>query len=306
MKIKYCDSIIKGAVVFFMLLLLSACCSKGLSRGEKYADFRDMKIHYIDTGKGMPVIVLIHGWSCDISAWRFQIAELEKKYRVIALDLPGHGLSSKPVLKYDQPLFAESVKAVMDDAGVKKAVVMGHSMGFPVSRHFLERYPEMVSGLCIVDGYYQRVPEDPEKLAEWKKMNQDFLKLFTSEDRNKNIENFLSSLFVKETSPELKKEITSGMLSTPAHVADSALAETSRPEAWKDVRSDVPTLAVFARNKDLPTDNEKYLKSLYPRLEYHEWDNAGHFLMMEQPERFNSVFIKFIEKNAPDLKSGLN
>ena len=72
--------------------------------------------------------------------------------RVIALDLPGHGQSDKPKLDYSMDLFARSVDAVMKKAGVKRAVLVGHSMGTPIARQFYRLHPEKTQGIVVVDG----------------------------------------------------------------------------------------------------------------------------------------------------------
>src|SRR5688572_29145083 len=74
-------------------------------------------VYYESGGKGEPAIVLIHGWSCDLTFWRMQRPALEKEFRVLAVDLPGHGRSGKPAVAYDAPRFARAVIAAMRDAG---------------------------------------------------------------------------------------------------------------------------------------------------------------------------------------------
>jgi pimeloyl-ACP methyl ester carboxylesterase len=71
---------------------------------------------------------------------------------VIALDLPGHGQSDKPQIAYTMDLFANAIDAVMRDAKVERAVLVGHSMGTPVARQFYRKYPQKTLAIVIVDG----------------------------------------------------------------------------------------------------------------------------------------------------------
>src|SRR5438876_542984 len=87
------------------------------------------RVHYKSYGKGREALVLIHGWTCNLNYWREQIPDFAKRNRVIAIDLPGHGLSDKPQVAYSMDLFARAVEAVMRDAKVDWAVLVGHSMG---------------------------------------------------------------------------------------------------------------------------------------------------------------------------------
>src|SRR5438094_10655765 len=98
------------------------------------------RVHYESYGKGADAIVFIHGWTCDLTFWRGQAPVYEKR-RSLLIDLPGHGQSAKPDVAYTQERFARAVEAVLRDAGVTRAVLVGHSMGFPVAFTFLRLFP---------------------------------------------------------------------------------------------------------------------------------------------------------------------
>src|SRR5688500_4326217 len=99
---------------------------------SQFATYDGNRVRYESVGSGREAIVLVHGWSGATSVWRFQVPELAKRARVIALDLPGHGASDKPETAYSMDFFAGAVEAVMLDAGVDRAVLVGHSMGTPI------------------------------------------------------------------------------------------------------------------------------------------------------------------------------
>jgi alpha-beta hydrolase superfamily lysophospholipase len=111
------------------LILLAASFVSAQNPDKKltFAKLNSTQIHYESHGKGKEALVLVHGWGCNLNHWRDQIPELSKRNRVIALDLPGHGLSDKPETNYDMDLFAAAIEAVMKDAGVERAVLVGHS-----------------------------------------------------------------------------------------------------------------------------------------------------------------------------------
>ena len=94
-----------------------------------------MTIHSTSTGKGSKTLVLVHGWTCDETSWAANVPELAKHYRVITLDLPGHGKSGSPKDgKITMDLFARAVEAVRAEQKVDKIILVGHSMGTPVIR----------------------------------------------------------------------------------------------------------------------------------------------------------------------------
>ncbi len=258
----------------------------------------DISIHYTANGTGSPVLMFIHGWSCDGTVWRYQTAYFKKSSRVIAIDLPGHGQSGAPIRAYTFDLFADAVKQVLDAENVEQAVLVGHSMGFPVARRFAKKYPAMVQALCIVDGAYFRVPKNPKDRKEWKVQTSEFVKGFSGPGREAYTRQFLDSLYVAQTPEKLKKEIEAKVLSTPEHVACSAMNEMIDPENWHEFSLPIPALAVYAVSPDIPSDNRQYLSKLFPSLEYSLWGDAGHFLMMEQPDRFNRILAGFLKETA--------
>src|SRR6185436_585820 len=124
-----------------------------LASSASAASVDGMNIHSTSTGSGKATLVLVHGWTCDASSWDAQVPVLAKKYRVITLDLPGHGRSGSPKDgKFSMDLFARAVEAVRAEAGADKIVLVGHSMGAPVIRQYARLYPGHVAGLIAVDG----------------------------------------------------------------------------------------------------------------------------------------------------------
>ena len=108
------------------------------------------KVRYADVGKGR-VVVLIHGFLESLEVWFGNgfAQSLAKHYRVIAIDLPGHGKSECVGYVHRMERIAKVVKDVMDEIGLRRYTVVGHSMGGYVALAFAEKYPEHVSGLCL-------------------------------------------------------------------------------------------------------------------------------------------------------------
>src|ERR1700683_31319 len=96
----------------FLNLLFAISIAVGLSA----ATVDGIKIHLTVAGKGPKTVILVHGWTCDETTWNAQVPELSKQYRVLTLDLPGHGQSGAPKDgKLSMELFARSVEAVRKD-----------------------------------------------------------------------------------------------------------------------------------------------------------------------------------------------
>lgn len=107
------------------------------------------EVAYVDKGEGQ-AIILIHGLGSYIPAWKKTIPALTEKYRVIALDLPGFGKSSKDVDSYSIPFFAKTVADLQDSLGIKKAAWIGHSMGSQIALRAAVDYPDKISRLVLL------------------------------------------------------------------------------------------------------------------------------------------------------------
>ena len=108
-----------------------------------------VNVAYTDTGKG-PAVMLIHGLGSYIPAWKQNIPALAEKHRVIALDLPGYGKSSKSEDSYSIPFFAETVAELQDSLGIARAAWIGHSMGGQIAIEGALRYPEKIRELVLI------------------------------------------------------------------------------------------------------------------------------------------------------------
>src|SRR5262245_41584751 len=107
---------------------------------DHFAKLDAMRVHYQNYGKGKDALVFVHGWTCNLTFWKANIPAFADQTRVIAIDLPGHGQSDKPQVTYSMDLFASAIDAVLRDAKVERATLVGHSMGTPVIRQFYRKY----------------------------------------------------------------------------------------------------------------------------------------------------------------------
>lgn len=293
------------SIVFFLSPLLVLCCllsctpNVDIKEGQHhFVELDGLRLHYVRYGKGQEAIVFIHGWTCDSSFWRFQIPAFKKGSNLIVVDLPGHGQSDKPPIVYTQDLFARAVNATLVDAGIERVVLVGHSMGMSVARQFIRKYPDKARSLVNVAGAFYRMPKDQLKLRAWMEGNAGFVQRFKGPDYKAVAGRFIDSMFVEETPVQLREQIKAVMLSTPQHVAVSALEAFGDPRLWQEDAVTLPTLAIYAQRSDLPADTGSYLRRLFPNLEFQQWEGCGHFLFMEQPARFNKTLLEFLAEHG--------
>ncbi len=247
------------------------------------------RVHYLNYGKGDTALVLIHGWTCNAENWSGQVQEFAKRNRVIAIDLPGHGQSDKPQITYSMDLFARAVDAVMNDAKVKRAVLVGHSMGTPVARQFYRKYPTKTLAIVVVDGALRPFGDK----ATMDRMVDNF--------RGPNYKDVVSKMFAglmgPGITPDARQQINESALSTPQYVVIGAMEGMVDQSIWKDDKVEVPVLAILAKNPFYPSNIEESYRGVAPNLEFHMWEGVGHFIMMEKPREFNSTVLTFLAKN---------
>lgn len=270
-----------------LLVAVTIVSTPGNTR-ERFATLDGAKVFYTDSGSGDDVVVLVHGWTCDSTFWRLQQPALSRASRVIALDLPGHGRSDKPEVDYTQEHFARAVDAVMRDAKVSRATIVGHSMGVTVARQFYRRYPEKTAALVFVDGAL-RLPAPKERMAK-------FYEPLRGPDYAKLAAGAFDGMLGTRMPAELKEEYKRAMLSTPQRVVVGTADHMLDDAVWATDPIRVPVLAIFAKSPSWKEDNEAFVRGLAPDVDYQMWDGVGHFLMIEEAERFNDAVAAFLRR----------
>src|SRR3954454_1886268 len=147
----------------------------------RIAMFDNSRVRYQSYGKGPKAVVFVHGWISDSSFWTRNIPGIAAERRVITLDLPGHGGSDAPKIDYTQQYFARALDAVLFDAKVSRAVLVGHNMGAPVVRQYLADHPAKVGGLILVDPAITK-PAGPEEMEQRKARRAPFLDSLRGDD----------------------------------------------------------------------------------------------------------------------------
>ncbi len=291
MKVRSSHSIVhlfsKGAVLLALLsTMLFAAPARSAELKSHFAEFDGIKVHYQTSGKGKEALIFVHGWTCNTDFWRGQTSAFPGAH-VIAIDLPGHGKSDKPQTDYTMDYFARSIEAVMRDAKVTRAVLVGHSMGTPIVRQFYRLYPEKTLALVIVDGGL--------RMFAPKEQTEQFLTMLRT-NYKAAAQPMVEGMLMPIKDEKLKVEIRTAMQSTPEHVAVSAMVNMADEKLYEKDPIKVPVLAVLAKSPFWPTDTEQFLRSVAPNLEFYMWDNVSHFLMMEKPQEFNQTLKSFLVK----------
>lgn len=304
----------------FLLLLLAACSPyKNLTKISsmsdlkydypvKYAELNDgIRLAYIDEGKGSETILMIHGLGSYLPAWKKNISELSKNYRVIAVDLPGYGKSSKAPHSGLMTFYAGVIGELIQKLDLGPVNLAGHSMGGQISMVLALEKPELVKRLILVD------PAGFESFTAGQKnwfkdvMTPNLVRLTTVEA----IESNLASNFYRM--PEDAKFMIEDRIAMRdasdfdnycLAVARSVHGMVDEAVLEKIPQIKTPTLIFFGEN-DMLIPN-RYLNpgftskiaengaALIKGSKLVMVPKCGHFMMFEKPEVFNTETRNFI------------
>lgn len=286
------------AVFASMLLLCVACKPKTIADiPSQYVTLEDgSKVHYKVCGSGGITLLFVHGFGCDVNVWEKQYeAFRHDTIRMVFVDLPGYGQSDKPETAYTLDYFADAVKAVIDQLQLRRVVLVGHSLGTPVCRQVVFKYPDISAALCDIDGVYCFYSDDSDS-ANYRHQINDFVEMFHGEGYKKNIIDFVSTLSGPFTPEWVMTYALSTMPHTEENVAYSTMSNLVDPAYWTGEKINIPTLILCTRNSGLDADNKLKMDELYNDATYVELANTGHFIMMEDAGIFNNLLERSYEK----------
>jgi pimeloyl-ACP methyl ester carboxylesterase len=240
-------------------------------------------VQYRVYGSGEPTLVLIHGWSGDSNYWREQVPVFKQKHAVITIDLAGHGGSSAGRTDWSMAHFGRDVATALGAVPSQKLILIGHSMGGPVSLEAARLLKDRVIGIIGVDTFLTIGAPAPTR-AQVDAIVKPFESDFIGETRGL----VTSKLFAANGNHQLADKIGYDMSLSPPQVAVPALRavlEYDFTDALQEIS--VPIVAI---NSDLGGPlNETRIRKVLPKFRATILPGTGHFPMMEDPARFNPV-----------------
>ena len=305
-------------IVAFALAGLSACqnmgadtkvaassAAGGISEGS-FTTSDGVKLHYREAGKGQP-LVMIPGWSQTAAQFKHQLTGLSDKYRVIAIDMRGHGESSKPTHGYRIHRLSADVHEFLVAKGLSNVVLAGHSMGSSVIWGYWELYGgDRLSKLVLIDQMpmitANPIWADQEKTDSGAILDKNSLYDVTNSlagaDGVKTTEGFITGMFTKAYSRDELNWAIQQNLKFPRPYAARLLYDHATND-WRDVlpRINVPTLIVGGKTSLVGWKSQQWMGTQIKgsRVEiFEEAEGGNHFMFMENPDKFNRIVREFI------------
>ena len=251
-----------------------------------------LSIAYDVRGKGDTALVFVHCWACDRSFWHNQLDAFAHSYEVVSLDLGGHGASDATRKSWTILGLAGDVQAVVEWLDLKRVILVGHSMGGPVSLEAARRMPGRVVGVILVDTVQNAeagpTREQADKLAT--QLQADFKNAMAG---------FIRAAFTKEADPQVIEWVVSKGCSANQSVTLALLHDFPNLNLQRllaGVKAPVRGLNC-APPMAPPT-------AIGVNRKYADYDavvvqDVGHFMMLERPDVFNAQLEKLLRSFAP-------
>ncbi len=269
-------------------------------------------IAYVDSGKAEDPdetpLVFIHGLSSYMGYWEYQLPELSRERRVLALDLPGYGASGRPDAAYTPPYYAETVLHWLDILGVDRAIFVGHSMGGQISLTIAIDHPERVEKLVLA------APAGIERFnagaGKW--MKEYWTEGRALEATEEELRATFSTLVFNRMDDGAERLLeervrvrdTAAFKGTSVAVARSVAGMIDHPVVDRLSQVQAPTLIVYGTD-DHMIPNPVFTggstrriaqqgQAAIPGSTLRMIDGAGHTVQHDAPEAFNEALRTFI------------
>jgi pimeloyl-ACP methyl ester carboxylesterase len=240
-----------------------------------------VEIHYEARGSGKTALVFVHCWSCDRHLWDGQLETFAGDYRVVTLDLAGHGESGRDRKAWTIEAFGDDVAAVAQRLELEHVILVGHSMGGSVILEAARRLPGRVVGLVPVDTLQNVESKNtPDEI-------DGFLAPLSADYKSAVAKFIRDFMFVPTSDPKLIESIVVQAQAAPPEIAIAALRSTFSYDAASAFHSiKVP---IHAINGDKFPTNVEANRRHAPQYRLTLMKGVGHYLMLERPEEFDRL-----------------
>ncbi len=258
-----------------------------------------ISLYYELHGEAGEPLVLVHGYTGDVSDWRFQIPEFARTHRVLAFDHRGHGRSEAPADRsaYTIENMADDVEALADYVGFERYHLVGHSMGGAVVQEVALRSPSRLRSLTLHDTSHTFNFSRGEAIAAWTARRHKL----AEEQGMAAVADMDAPLPPPPHMPPERREEEKRRLA--AMSPDGFIGAWQALREWRGTTDrastiGVPTMVIYGSLDAGLIEGAKYLGSTIPGAIVEVIPEAGHSPQYERPDLFNAALRRHLERNA--------
>ena len=269
-----------SAVIIFSVSIIQAA-------GGKVKSSDGVEIAYSVSGKGEPALIFVHGWGWDQSLWKKQIAKFSSKYKVVTLDLAGHGESGKKRKSFTIKAFSDDVVSVVNKLKLNKVILVGHSMGGIINLEVYRQIKDKVVGIIGADTYQLFQKGENPKSAE------DYLTTF-KENYLGSAREYVKTLFLESADSAFVEGMVKRMQKLPPEIGMDIFRNIYQYNSLKAATELQPRIIAVngQKFKVKEAENIKILPGFTAKI----IRGTGHFPMIENPERFDELLQEAINE----------
>lgn len=277
---------------------------------EKFIQTNGIQLHYLDfeANNNTKTLILMHGLTANAHAFDGLIAAgLSPKYRVISIDLRGRGKSDKPETGYGMAEHAQDILGILDQLGIEKAIIGGHSFGALITFYLAAHFPERVDKMILLDAAAQMHPNTREMLGSaMSRIGQTFpsfeayLEMVKQAPYLNYWEDTMLSYYQADVLENEDKTVT--QRSNPLHIVEAVTKVLGEP--WLDYMQNVAQPALLCNATGiyslgaalLPKENALATVNLMKNCTYQEvWGNHQTMLYGQGAKEITEAIIRFLE-----------
>lgn len=279
----------------FLILLFIVACTYSSKKESPVIKNENVQIAYTDKGDGDTTLLFIHGWAINKKFWQNQADQFSKRYRVVAIDLGGHGASGTNRNSWTIPDYAGDVISIMKGLNLEKVVLIGHSMSGDIMLDVAKNLPQPVIGIIGIDNLTD-IADKPLTPEQMKPVNDWFHILETKFDSTA-ADYCRTSLFPPGYKDTVSvNRVIRTVINTDSVVAiatlKSLLAFAPNEAALLSNSNLKLNLIISSGNKVNDSSLSRYCKSGYA---YKTIEGTGHYPMIEKPTEFNKALQETLD-----------
>lgn len=265
---------------------------------EKFIISNGCALRIADTRKGEKTLLLLHGYLESLDVWEDFAKLLSKEYRVVAMDLPGHGISQVMGPVHTMTFLADTVVGVLDELEIEKATIVGHSMGGYVALETLRQHPDRLEGIVLLSSTPN--PDSPEKLVD----RDREIALVEGGHKDLLASTAAKNGFAADNLRRMQDEIIfleEQVLVTEAEGVVALLrGMKERADSNELLRSSsLPQLFILGKKDGyIPLERAEEMVASHPQAKVAWLENSGHLGYFEEPEACAKALLDFMSESV--------
>ncbi|MCB0832388.1 MAG: alpha/beta hydrolase [Bacteroidetes bacterium] len=273
----------KSLTFFSFIILLCACQPP-----------KPPEIKYTVTGHGEKTLFFVHGWCINGSYWDSQVAAFQDRYRVVTVDLAGHGASKVTREDWSFDRYAQDVVNVIQYLDLKNVILIGHSMSGSIITRVSLTMPDRVIALIGIDNFNDvAAPLDSVQESQIAQL----IEVLKTNYRETAVAISSASLFSPTTDSSVIKRVLNDIENADPATSASTIESVTGESKVEGAILKKLKLPLWLINSDRNSVNEEALKEYCPKSYKIKWvSGTGHYPMIENPEEFNARLDEFLSE----------